>query len=34
MKKRVLLALLAMASFVGASAYDKDTYVYTNIAKV
>lgn len=34
MKKRVLLSLLAMASFVGASAYDKDQYVYTNIAKV
>ncbi|MGN0221498.1 MAG: hypothetical protein ACI4BA_05180 [Prevotella sp.] len=34
MKKRVLLSLLAMASFVGASAYDKDQYVYTNLAKV
>ena len=34
MKKRVLFSLLAMASFVGASAYDKDQYVYTNLAKV
>ena len=34
MKKRVLLSLLAMASFVGASAYDQGQYVYTNIAKL